>query len=172
MLGYPPKLTTTLPDKETFKADEWIAQPRFDGWRVVVHKDNVYTPTGELLLSNMGFPKTNFEYQLDMLMMHPQKPKADKVQEALDKGIQSLKPLDVYLPFAADMKLPDRIIFLKKELNIAVPMLSLRSYDDIFRLNTMVKMYSYSGLIIKKKDGVYRISKHCCALDRNWVRVE
>jgi len=171
MLGYPPRLITNLPDNTSFDPAEWIAQPRSVGWRVLIHKDNVYTLTGKIILNNIGYPKTNFDYQLDVEMINPQKQTAAKVREALNKGIQKMEVFDAYLPFAKDMSLSDRLVFLKKELNIAVPALAVCSYDDLSRMVNTVKMYGYGRLVIKRKDSVYKISKHCCLVDHNWVKV-
>lgn len=168
MLGYPPEHTSVLPYRDGFNPGDWVILPKYGGWRAVIHENRVYNRQGTLLPIKVGYP-TGFDYQLDSKITNPE---GRRVLAAIRKGTQKINIFDIYLPSAKNMVLLERMEFLKKELGIAVQYLDLHSYDNIFSYVKRFQQYGYKGLVLKRKDGIYRISNDHIITDDDWIRVE
>lgn len=172
MLGYPPKPSQILPRKEVFVPEEWIYQLKYRGWHIVVHDNYVYTRKGNSLPIMTGYPKIEIDYQLDGEIINPQNQIEHKVPTAIKNGTYKICIFDIFVPSMKEMILSERMIFLKEALNIYVPCLDVFSYEDVFNKASESKHYGYEGGVIKKKNGIYKISKHCSVIANDCVKVK
>jgi hypothetical protein len=87
MLGFPPKPTSILPYPDLFNPFDWVVQPKYRGWRVVVHNNQVFTRKGNLLPITTHYPLSpKFDYQLDGEIINPNRQTEHGVRTAIKNG--------------------------------------------------------------------------------------
>ena len=172
MLGFPPKPTSILPYRDTFNPFEWIVQPKYRGWRGIVHNNKVYTRKGNLLPITTHY-STEFEYQLDGEIINPVRPTEHGVRTAIKNGTWVIEPIDIYIPSEPNMKLLDRLKLMEERLGIFSARFGLAyEYDEIFLVRDMCQSAGWEGAVIKRKDSIYKISKHTSIVDHEWFKVK
>lgn len=173
MLGFPPKPTSILPYEEGFNLEDWIVQPKYRGWRGVVHNNEVFTRHGNMLPISTNYPNIHLEYQVDGEIVNPARMTEYGVPTAIKDGTWEIKPIDIYIPARKDMTLLDRLKFMNDELGIAVFCCALtENYDDIFRHVKIFQEMGWEGAVIKRKDSVYKISQYTSIIDHDWFKVK
>ena len=173
MLGYPPKPTSFLPNEEDFVAEDWIAQPKYRGWRAVVTSNNiVYTRHNNVVPIEVSYkPKWKLpEYQLDGEIINPHRHTEYGVRRAIIEGTWKLKIFDIYIS-SKNYTLDERMEILNNYFNIYPIHFYINEYNDIFRLRNHCKSHGFEGIVIKKRNSLYKISKHISIIDPDWVKL-
>ena len=169
MHGYPPRPSPVLPAE--FNPQDWIAQYKYWGWRIVIHNNHAYTRKGNPIPIHINYP-LNHEYQLDGEIVNPFKKTEHGVRTAIKDGTFKIFIFDIYLPGLEHMTLMRRLEWLRKRFCIKVPYQKIRSRNHIFELERRAKAKGYEGIVLKRKDSLYKISKYDELLDRNWVKIK
>jgi ATP-dependent DNA ligase len=172
MLGYPPKPTSILP--KSLEPDEWIAEPKWRGWRIVVHDSKCYTRKGNLLpIRFESKHKPGFDYQLDGEIVAAEGEQTEhKVRGAIKSGDYIIQFFDIYIPSESNMILIDRLNVLTDEFKFDVWKFPMWGLDRIDHLLETMKRAGFEGLVFKKKTNVYQISTICEIIDPEWVKIK
>ena len=172
MLGFPPKPTSILPYKEGFNPWDYIAQPKYRGWRVVVHNNRVYTRKGNLLPIETDYP-TPIEYQIDGELINPAQQIEYKVPTAIKDGTWRIELIDIYVPSDPNMILLDRLKFMEGKLGLFVMYSGLtQDYEEMFRIMRICQRMGWEGAVIKRKDSIYKISEYASVIDHDWFKLK
>ena len=172
MLGYPPKPTAFLPNEEDFNPLEWIGQPKYRGWRAVVNNDNdVFTRHKNVVPIKPSYKSTGFKvYQLDGEIINPKDQTEYAVRRAVKDGTWKLEIFDVFIP-GHNFTLVDRINILRVDFDIWPILFPINKYNDMFRLRDECKAAGYEGVVLKRKDSLYKISQHVSIIDPDWIKL-
>lgn len=172
MLGYPPRPTSILPNPDYFDPNEWIGQIKYRGWRIVNHKNISYTRKGNIIPIETDY-RTDFDYQLDGEIISSVFPSTEyQVKRAVKDGTHQIVIFDIYLPDQPRLELMDRLDFLKQEFGIVVKTFPIHSYEYIAELTNKLQKDGHEGLVLKKKDGIYQLSKICELIPSDWIKVK
>ena len=174
MIEYPPKPTSFLPNEEDFDGEEWIAQPKYRGWRVVIPSSNiVYTRHRNVVPIEVSYkPEWEIgEYQLDGEIINPQRHTEYGVRRAILDGTWQLKIFDIFVQ-GKDYTLDERIRLLNTYFKIYPLVFYINTYNDMFYLRDHCKGHGFEGVVIKRRDSLYKISKHISIIDPDWVKLK
>ena len=174
MLGYPPKPTPIFPIVDSFDPHDYIAQPKFRGWRIVIHNNESFTRRGNRIPIETHF-RTDFDYQLDGEITASSKvknPTEHDVRRAIKDGSYILNMFDIYIPEFPRMILLDRLDILRKKFGFDVWSFSIWKIEEISHMLQFMKMAGFEGVVIKRKDSIYRISESCEIVDHEWIKVK
>jgi len=170
-LPYPPKPVSFLPKE--FNPDEWIIQPKYRGWRIIIYNNNIYTR----MFRNIGQLdiKTNFnvdfEYVLDGELVSKDFPSTEyKVRKALKENNYKIEIFDIYIFDKPNLTLLERSEILDTFFNIKVS--NFEMVDDLEKFVKLLKLAGFEGIVLKKKDSAYKYSPDKPVLDENWVKIK
>lgn len=168
VLPSPPRPIGFIPKGINLK--EYILQPKYRGWRIVVLDNKVYTRHQNYLNITTNF-RTDFDYMLDGEIISQDYPSAEyKVPRAIRENKYELKIFDIYVFDKPDMILLDRLQFLNKEFGIKVSYYEIN--DTLENLVYKFQKAGYEGIVLKKKDGKYLYGEGIPMIDSTWIKLK
>ena len=171
MIGYPPKPTPVMIPKEGFRPQEWLVQNKYRGWRIVIHGMHAYTRKGnELFLVDSA--KKKYDYQLDGEIINPKRMTEHGVRTAIKNETYVIKIFDIYVPCYDKMDLMERMKFLENEFGIKVFWTAVKSYGHLTDLLNNASKRGHEGIVLKRRNSPYKISKYCEIIDNNWIKIK
>lgn len=172
MIAYPPKPTSILPDEESFDPTDWIVQPKYRGWRVVIHNNDVFTRHQNLLPISMNYKTNAFEdFQLDGEILNPKRHTEYGVAKAIKEGSWKIKIFDIYVP-GKNYMLTERLQILREVFDIYPVGFNIIEYSSIFKHLVHFKHHGFEGIVIKRRSGIYKASKYTSIIDTDWVKLK
>ena len=170
MMWYPPRPTTIL--QQGINPEEWLIQPKYRGWRIVISNNKCFTRKGNLIDIDVSYPKLDFNYQLDGEIISTEFQTEHKVRRAIKNGTWKIKIFDIFIPDKPNLILIDRLKILDALFNIKVEIIPFNNADEIFSILKRMQDLGYEGIVIKRKDGIYKTSQLGEIVDNNWIKLK
>ena len=176
-MRYPPQ---PIPLINKLEPEDYWAQPKFDGWRVVRENGVFYTRHGNQLPQKIlqSLLKNTSQYDLDLELVSTEgRQRIPTVLSGNDNKTGQLILLDVMIP---DMPIEERHELCKKlAQEEGITLAPLRKAQDWPNTNTLLreafdKKYGIicDGIVLKKKDSLYPVSELGQICFASWVKIK
>jgi len=172
MIAFPPKPTSILLRKEEFCENKWVVQPKYRGWRIVIHDNDVFTRHGRKLPIRTDYSCKRFDYQLDGEIINPRRQTEHAVPTAIKGNYAKLLIFDIYVLSEPQMTLDERLRLLDDEFDIHVDNRPIDDYSALEAELTAAIGKGYEGIVIKKRESIYKASKYVSVIDPDWIKIK
>jgi len=95
-----------------------------------------------------------------------------KVKRAIKTGTWEIKMFDIFLPARPYLSLIERLEILKRFFNIEVEEIPFKNANEIFKILKEAQERGHEGIVIKRKDGIYKTSQLGEIVDNNWIKLK
>ena len=170
MIAYPPKPTAILPHES--KIQDYIIQPKWRGWRIVIHNNKSWTRKGTSIPVETNFPTKSYEYQLDGEIISLDKEVEHQVRKAIKNNRYNIRIFDIWVPSRPDMTIEERLKLLKDDFGINVEIHEAKTAKEVENLFKFFTTRGNEGLVMKKRGSRYLTSQGPTnPIDNNWSKI-